>query len=182
VNRAPVTARAGGPGEEVELVNRAPVTARAGGPGKEVELVNRTSTSSSTEGRGTPSVVQQANPYLEQQAATATPAELTAMLYSGAVARVTAAIELLREGDHAEARARLLRTQEILLELRCSLDHEAGGQIAANLDRLYDFAYRKLVRAVVDRDTAPASEALEVLVMMRDTWREACLAPAPVGA
>jgi flagellar protein FliS len=122
-------------------------------------------------------VAQPANPYLEQQAATATPAELTAMLYSGAVARVLAAMEMLNERDYEGARARLLRTQEIVLELRCSLDHGAGGQIAANLDRLYDFAYHKLIRAVVDRDAAPASEALTVLVSLRDAWREACLAP-----
>jgi flagellar protein FliS len=127
-------------------------------------------------------VAQQANPYLEQQAATATPAELTAMLYAGAVARVTAAIELLEAGDHNEARARLLRTQEIVLELRCSLDHDAGGAIAANFDRLYDFAYRRLVKAVVDRDPRAASDALGVLSSMRDTWREACLAQAAVGA
>jgi flagellar protein FliS len=127
-------------------------------------------------------VLQPANPYLEQQAATATPAELTAMLYSGAVARVLAAIDMLNERDYEGARARLLRTQEIVLELRCALDHDAGGQIAANLDRLYDFAYNKLVRAVVDRDPAPASEALTVLVSMRDAWREACVASAAVGA
>jgi flagellar secretion chaperone FliS len=127
-------------------------------------------------------VALSANPYLEQQAATATPAELTAMLYSGAVSRVMAAIELLGEGDHEGARTRLLRTQEIVLELRCSLDHDAGGQIAANLDRLYDFTYTRLVRAVVHRDAAAASEALAVLVSMRDAWREACLAPAPVTA
>jgi flagellar protein FliS len=122
------------------------------------------------------------NPYLEQQAATATPAELTAMLYSGAVARVMAAIDLMDEGDHAGARERLLRAQEIVLELRCALDHEGGGAIAANLDRLYDFAYTRLVRAVVDRDTKPAGEALGVLVSMRDAWREACLVAAPVSA
>jgi flagellar protein FliS len=122
------------------------------------------------------------NPYLEQQASTATPAELISMLYAGAVARVTAAIDLLRDGDYDEARARLLRTQEIILELRCSLDHRAGGEVAANLDRLYDFSYRRLVSAVVDRDPAPASDALGVLVTLRDAWREACLVPAVVGS
>jgi flagellar protein FliS len=127
-------------------------------------------------------VALSANPYLEQQAATATPAELTAMLYSGAVSRVMAAIEMLGDGDTEGARTRLLRTQEIVLELRCALDHEAGGQIAANLDRLYDFTYTRLVRAVVHRDVAAAKEALDVLVSMRDAWREACLAAAPVTA
>jgi flagellar protein FliS len=127
-------------------------------------------------------VALSANPYLEQQAATATPAELTAMLYSGAVSRVMAAIEMLGEGDVDGARSRLLRTQEIVLELRCSLDHDAGGQIAANLDRLYDFTYTRLVRAVVERDVKAAQDALDVLVSMRDAWREACLAAAPVGA
>ena len=104
------------------------------------------------------------------------------MLYAGAVARVTAAIELLRDGDYDEARARLLRTQEIILELRCSLDHTAGGDVAANLDRLYDFAYQRLVSAVVGRDPALAADALGVLVTLRDAWREACLMPSAVGA
>jgi flagellar protein FliS len=119
------------------------------------------------------------NPYLEQQAATATPAELTAMLYAGAVAKTAGAIELLRDDRHDAARVQLLRVQEIVLELRCSLDHAAGGALAANLDRLYDFAYRRLVTAVVERSAVAASDALSVLTTLRDAWREACLAAVP---
>ena len=120
--------------------------------------------------------------YLRQQVETATPAMLTAMLYNAAVAKTRRAILDLDEGNGLDARTALIRAQEIVLELRTSLDHGAGGEIAANLDRLYEFTYRRLLDASVHRDTSAANDALLVLTDLRDAWEQACLMPVTTSA
>jgi flagellar protein FliS len=116
-----------------------------------------------------------ANRYLEQQIATATPAMLTAMLFDGLVASALRAMDALETGDAAKARGSLLRAQEIVLELRSSLDHAAGGDLARNLDRLYEFIYHKLVKASVGNDIAGLRVAVDIASSLRDSWREACV-------
>jgi flagellar protein FliS len=120
--------------------------------------------------------------YLEQQVATATPAELILMLYNGAITRTTSAIETLDGGDVTAARPALIRAQDIVMELRCSLDHTVGGEIARNLDRLYDFAWGRLMVASTRADAGAAREAVDVLVTLRDAWREACVTPVVAAA
>ncbi len=116
-----------------------------------------------------------ANRYLEQQIATATPAMLTAMLFDGLVASALRAMDALEAGAASDARRSLLRAQEIVLELRSSLDHAAGGDLARNLDRLYEFIYHKLVTASVGNDIAGLRVAVDIASSLRDTWREACV-------
>ena len=92
------------------------------------------------------------DPYLVQQVATASKAMLTSMLFNAAVANTQRAIAQLDEQQHQPARRFLIKAQEIVLELRTALDHEAGGEIAANLDRIYDFVYRQLIAASIHGD------------------------------
>lgn len=116
-----------------------------------------------------------ANRYLEQQISTATPAMLTAMLFDGLVANSLRAVDAIEAGAIANARRSLLRAQEIVLELRSSLNHEAGGDISRNLDRLYEFVYHKLVNASVGNDLAGLRVAVDIASSLRDSWREACV-------
>jgi flagellar protein FliS len=116
-----------------------------------------------------------ANRYLEQQISTATPAMLTAMLFDGLVAGALRALDALEAGDASNARRSLLRAQEIVLELRSALDHQAGGELAHNLDRLYEFIYHKLVRSSVSGDIAGLRVAVDIASSLRDSWREACI-------
>lgn len=121
------------------------------------------------------------NPYLEQQVATASPAMLTAMLFDALVAASLRAADLLdEEGGAVGARRPLLRAQEIVLELRSTLRHDVGGEIARNLDRLYEFVYHKLLTASKDGDAGAARAAAGIAASLRDGWYEGCL--ATVGA
>jgi flagellar protein FliS len=115
--------------------------------------------------------------YLLQQVETATPAMLTLMLFNAAVAKTQRSTFDIEAGDFHEARQALMNAQEIVLELRFTLNHEAGGEIARNLDRLYQFTYSKLLHASIHRDASAAADALKVLVDLRDGWEQACLAP-----
>ena len=115
------------------------------------------------------------DPYLVQQVATASKAMLTSMLFNAAVANTQRAIVHLDEARPQPARRFLIKAQEIVLELRTSLDHEAGGEIAANLERIYDFVYRQLIAASVRGEVRAARDAEQILSDLRDTWQAACV-------
>ena len=123
---------------------------------------------------GQQSAAQQAGDhYLSERVATATPAQLTSMLYDAAVAACLRASTALAAGDVEALRAPLAKVQGIVLELRASLDHVAGGTVAANLDRLYDYAYRQLLAVTPRRDADALAEVTGILSELRDAWREA---------
>lgn len=115
------------------------------------------------------------DPYFVQQVTTATPAMLTAMLFDAAVANAQIAIDHLDEARSQQARRFLIKAQEIVLELRTALDHDAGGELAGNLERIYDFVYRQLIAASVRGEVRAARDAHEILSGLRDTWRTACV-------
>lgn len=115
-----------------------------------------------------------ADHYLAERVSTASPAELTALLFDKCCSSIRAAVARLDDGEPGEASPRLVRAQDIVHELRCSLDRGAGP-VADNLDALYAWSHSRLVTANVTRDPGPAREALDVLDGLRSAWREACL-------
>ncbi|MBL6754429.1 MAG: flagellar export chaperone FliS, partial [Pseudomonadales bacterium] len=60
--------------------------------------------------------------------------------------------------------------QKILFGLRSTLDHVKGGELARNLDSLYDYCIRQLTLAHVRNDVAKVQEAKELMVQIRDAW------------
>jgi len=118
-----------------------------------------------------------ADRYLQDRVTTATPAELTAMLFDGAVGATRSAITLQENGEWAAATPKLIKAQNIVLALRTSLNAQAG-QLATSLDALYDWAYTQLVAANTRRDTAAARNALATLQPIQLAWRESCLKQA----
>lgn len=121
-----------------------------------------------------------ANPYNTHQAykradvETASQGKLVVMLFNGAIQRVEEARRALDQTPKAtsEAHAHLLRAQEIVAELRSSLDLRAGD-VATQLDRVYEYIFHLLVQANLKKDGAQLEEALGHLTTMRDTWAEA---------
>ncbi|MDP9435142.1 MAG: flagellar export chaperone FliS [Actinomycetota bacterium] len=112
--------------------------------------------------------------YLTERVMTASPAELTGMLFDAAVGAVKSAVRLHEADQHVLATPRLIKAQEIVLELRFSLNKEAGP-LADRLEQLYAYTYGLLVEANVKRNTAAAREALQVLEPLQLAWRESCL-------
>ena len=66
--------------------------------------------------------------------------------------------------------AELVRGQLILDELRFSLDHEAGGEIAANLRDLYDYCYETMVKANVEKSGDGLVTVRQIIGELRDAW------------
>jgi flagellar protein FliS len=66
----------------------------------------------------------------------------------------------------------LQKAQNIIAELQGSLNHEAGGEIAVTLDRLYDYYSRRLFEANVKKRIEPIIEVEHFLQELRDAWAE----------
>lgn len=110
------------------------------------------------------------NAYLRSKVMTATPAELTLMLYEGAIKFVNKAIMSIEKDDVMGAHNNLMKTQRIIEELRASLDHKYP--VAKEFDTVYEYILRRLVEANIKKDKDILEEILEHLRTMRDTWKE----------
>lgn len=118
-------------------------------------------------------MTRRSDPYLVDRILTAAPEQLIQMLLDRAVAECGIAAERLDAGDVVAAHPHLGKAQDIIAELRCSLDLSVGP-IAANLDTLYDFSFSRLVDAHLGRDGSKARDAQRALEPIQDAWRQAC--------
>lgn len=101
---------------------------------------------------------------------TASPAELTLMLYDGAIKFCNIAIGALEKDDKQKANTNLIKAQKIIVEFRSTLDFKYP--VAKQFDIVYDYIYRRLVEANINKDKEIAEEALKYIREMRDTWKE----------
>ncbi|MCS6245316.1 MAG: flagellar export chaperone FliS [Opitutus sp.] len=118
-----------------------------------------------------------ARAYQTQSILTASPGQLVLLMYDGALrfmAQARAGFALPEDNPRRieTIHTALLRAQAILSELRANLDMEAGGDIAANLDRLYDYHLRRLFECNLRKDEAPLIEVETLVRTLRDAWAE----------
>jgi flagellar protein FliS len=118
--------------------------------------------------------------YVETEVSTASPGRLVLMLYNGALRFISEAKAGITQGRIQDAHNKITRAADIVNELRLSLDKEAGGEIARNLDRLYDFVDYKLMMANVHKNAEELAEAVGILTDIRDAWA-AIVASEKVG-
>lgn len=108
--------------------------------------------------------------YQGTKISTASPAELTLMLYEGAIKFCNKALYGLEQDDYAKVNENLLKAQRIITELRSTLDFKYP--IASEFETVYDYIYRRLVDANIKKDTEILEEALDYIRQMKDTWKE----------
>jgi flagellar protein FliS len=102
--------------------------------------------------------------------AAADPQGLVLMLLDGALERTARLRIAIVEKNYTEKARAINRTLGILDELRGSLDFEAGGEIARNLDALYDYCSRQLLGVTVSLNLDTVDEVLRLLNHVRLTW------------
>ena len=100
----------------------------------------------------------------------AEPHQLISLLMDGALERLVGARGSIERGDLVVKAGLLHRVGAIIDELRCSLDHAAGGTVAANLDRLYDYMTRRVLAANLNNDVKAIDEVTKLLREIRDAW------------
>ncbi|MBD8881909.1 flagellar export chaperone FliS [Rhodanobacter sp. 7MK24] len=100
----------------------------------------------------------------------ADPHQLIALLLDGAIERIAQARGHLRRGDVAAKGAAVTKAVAIVGELRVSLDHKAGGEVAQRLDSLYDYVTRRLLFAQLNNDEGALAECMDLLDPVRRGW------------
>ncbi len=116
------------------------------------------------------------NPYQQyKQTAinTARPEELVLMLYEGGIKFINKAIIAINDKNIQDANECIKRAQDIVEQLIIGLDFKHGGQIAADLEALYDYMKRKLIEANIKKDVTILEEVLGMFREFRETWMEA---------
>lgn len=116
--------------------------------------------------------------YREMEIRTASPEMLVVLLYQGALRQARAAHEHCEAGRVAERGLAISKALAIVGELHGSLDFEQGGEIAANLSRLYDFVSDQLLTANLRGRPQPLAEAIRVLEALCSAWIEIAQRPA----
>lgn len=108
--------------------------------------------------------------YANNKVATASPAELTLMLYDGAIKFCNIAIMALEEKDLEKAHNNIIKVENIITEFQITLNH--NYPVAKDFDAVYTYLKERLIQANVKKDKEILDEVLEHLRTMRDTWKE----------
>ncbi len=108
--------------------------------------------------------------YRQTEVQSLTPLEQVVMLYDGALRFTAVARDAIVRGHVPQRAEAMSRAMAIVSELQSTLDMKAGGEIAAELDRLYTFVNTSLFDASFKQDVKPLDEATKVLRTLREGW------------
>jgi flagellar protein FliS len=118
--------------------------------------------------------------YLGDTVSTASPGRLLVMLYERLVLDLSQAETAMHGGDRGLANDRLVHAQDIIMELRTTLDLSAWDG-AAGLARIYAFLLGELIAANVHADVDRVVSCRELIEPLLDAWRQATAAVAAVA-
>lgn len=108
--------------------------------------------------------------YKQNSVNTASPGELTLLLYNGCLKFIKFAKKAIAENDIEQRNVNLIKAQNIILELMVTLDMDV--EISQNLAQMYDYIHRRLVEANTKNDIEILNEVEGFVVEFRDTWKE----------
>jgi flagellar protein FliS len=112
------------------------------------------------------------NGYKETVIATTDRVQVVLMLYEGTLKHLKLARVKMQSGDIMSKGTHISKATAIVTELSSVLDMEKGGEISANLRRLYDFVLQRLIQANLNNDTNAVHDAERVIVTLKDGWKE----------
>ena len=117
--------------------------------------------------------VMTGNPYAQynqNKILTASPAELTLMLYDGAIKFCNIAIMGIEQNDVSKAHNNIMKVQKIIEEFQITLNFKY--EIANDFNNVYNYLMKRLREANMTQDKEILKEVDEHLHTMRDTWKE----------
>ncbi|MEW8627950.1 MAG: flagellar export chaperone FliS [Candidatus Thiodiazotropha sp.] len=100
----------------------------------------------------------------------ATPFRLVQMLMTGALDGMANARGSIIRKEHEARNNEIKWVISVIDALRGALDFEQGGEIANNLDMLYDYMIRRLFTANVEQDVAALDEVISLLKEIKTAW------------
>ena len=118
--------------------------------------------------------------YNRNKVLTASPADLTLMLYDGAIKFCNFAIAGIESKDVEKAHVNIMKTQKIIEEFLRTLDEKYP--VYKDFENVYNYLMDRLREANVHKDKAILEEVLTHLRGMRDTWNEFMKHNCPQGS
>ena len=109
--------------------------------------------------------------YQQNSILTATPEELTLMLYNGCIKAIRFAQVSIDDKNHEKTNFYICKAEAIIRELRNTLDMKY--EISENLYNLYTYFLNRLIEANVKKDKSILEEVLHFVEEIRDTWSQA---------
>lgn len=108
--------------------------------------------------------------YSNSKIMTASPAELTLMLYEASIKFCNIAIVGIEKKDVQKAHTNIMKVEHIIEEFQASLDHKYP--VAKDFDNVYSYLMGRLREANIKKDKEILEEVLVHLRTMRDAWKE----------
>lgn len=103
---------------------------------------------------------------------TASPHKLISMLLDGALAALAKAKGSCEREDIEERTSQLNKASEIVVGLKGSLDLEQGGELASNLDALYDYMIRSILESNRNNDAEKIQEVMDLMIDIKQGWAQ----------
>jgi flagellar protein FliS len=112
-----------------------------------------------------------ANISVETGVSSATPNQLTVMLYEGAIISCNMAIDKMKSGDISVKSILITKAINIIQGgLSKSLNKNVGGEIAINLDALYTYMVQRLYTANISNNPSILEEVIKLLIQLKGAW------------
>ena len=110
----------------------------------------------------------------------ATPHQLIKLLFEGALLKIAGAKQSMLNEEVAQKGEQIGSAISIVQGLQASLDIKAGGEMAENLDALYDYMQRRLIEANLNNDSGMLDEVSGLILEIKTAWD--AIAPAKAAA
>jgi flagellar secretion chaperone FliS len=114
-----------------------------------------------------------ANSYKQMSVKTANRGQILIMLYEAAIQNVKKASAAIDKNDRNLKGIHIGKAHDIVNELVNTLDFEVGGNIATDLERLYNYMAEQLIKANMENSKAPLQTVEKLLITLLDGWRTA---------
>ncbi len=108
--------------------------------------------------------------YLRERIMNASPAQLTLMLYDGAIKFCNIAIGAIEKNQIEKAHINITKVEKIIQEFRATLDFKYP--VAKDFENVYSYINQRLIEANIKKDKEILEEVLKHLRTMRETWEE----------
>lgn len=113
-----------------------------------------------------------ASRYRGVQVATASPAQIVAMLYGGIIRFTSEADDAMGKNDRARAGERIGKAMAIVDELASTLDGSQAPELANNLMSLYDFCKRRMLEANLNQDRKALADVIAAVLPLKEAFSE----------
>lgn len=113
------------------------------------------------------------NQYRKTDIMTASKETILLMMYAGAIRFLKQAQDFAEKNNNPERNRFIMRAQDIINELRSTLNFELGGEISQNLDSLYAYITKKLSEAMLENKNEHIGETISILNTLNEGWEQA---------